>query len=192
MHSRSRKMTFYLIITALTLLFAADRPGFAADPSAPHGGLVTLSLNTIPRESIGDRKPGLEGHLLDIGAAGSRDDHGDGLDADTAANLRLLQTEPCSTGVVLATFFKSRYCMSGTLVVAASSSLGSAANLELVGYGPMIWDDTTRMWVARVRNLETNPGMVKVEGAGCSAQEEIMTVPYGCDARIGPDSQLTP
>jgi len=187
MHSRPRKMTISLIITALTLLFAADRPGFAADPTAPHGGPVTLSLNTIPRQSIGDRKPGLESPLLDIGAAGSRDDHGDGLDADTAANLRLLQTEPCSTDVVLATYFKSRYCMSGTLVVAASSSLGSAANLELVGHGPMIWDSIARMWVVRVRNLETNPGMVTVEGAGCSAQEEVIAVPYGCDARIGPD-----
>jgi hypothetical protein len=92
--------------------------------------------------------------------------------------------EYCSTDVVLAVFFKSRSCKGGTLIVAVTSELNDEANLVLLDYGPMKWDSTNQIWFIRIRDLEINPGLVLVVGAECTRQASILTLPFGCDARL--------
>jgi len=185
--------TWFLVVAILGFVFAADSLGLAADEAAPGAaGAITLSSNTKGRDAIADTESGWKRSLLNPSAPGSREDNGYGLREGEggADDSELSQTGRCSTEVILATFFKSRYCTSGTLVVAASSGLNNTANLEVVGYGPMSWDSKIQVWVIRVQNLETNPGKVTVAGAECTAQGEIMTVPFGCDARVGLGSEL--
>jgi hypothetical protein len=178
-----------LIVFVLGFVFAADALALAADDATPRAvDAMTLSSNIKPKDIIADRESDLKRTLLNPGESGFRGDNGHGERVTIIDDPQPSRTAQCSTEVILATFFKSRYCTSGTLVVAASSSLRDTANLEVVGYGPMKWDNTTRMWVMRIQNLETNPGMVTVAGAECTAQGEIMAVPYGCDARIEPGS----
>jgi hypothetical protein len=105
-----------------------------------------------------------------------------------SSNTNFAKTGQCSTEVILAAFFKSRTCTSGTLVVAASSNLNQAANLEAVGYGPMKWDSKNQVWFIRIRDLEASPGMVTVASTECSAQGAIKAVPFGCDAKIASGS----
>jgi hypothetical protein len=98
-----------------------------------------------------------------------------------------LSEEACSTDVVLAVFFKSRHCRTGTLIVAATSKFMGEANLELLDYGPMTWHSTNQMWLIRVRNLESHPPTATIEGAECTVRVRVVTVPFGCDARMQPD-----
>jgi len=191
MHHLLKMKTSLLIIAVLGFVFAADSLGFAADDAAPRAaGAITLSSNTKARDRMANRESGWKRSLLNPGASEFREDDGYGLHEGAADDPPLSQTGQCSTEVILATFFKSRYCTSGTLVVAASSGLNNAANLEVVGYGPMKWDSKIQVWVLRIQNLETNPGSVTVASAECTAQGVIMAVPFGCDARIGLGSEL--
>jgi hypothetical protein len=110
-----------------------------------------------------------------------------GLADPTQVSPRYLSEEACSTDIVLAVFFKSRYCRTGTLIVAATSKFMGEANLELLDYGPMTWHRTNQMWLIRVRDLERNPSTATIEGAECTVQVQVVTVPFGCDARMHPD-----
>jgi len=48
------------------------------------------------------------------------------------------------------------------LTVKASSSRGLSANLEVLGYGPMIWKETQQVWKLDFQG--PNPGMITVTG----------------------------
>jgi len=50
------------------------------------------------------------------------------------------------------------------LSVTATSALDSAANLELIGYGPMKWDRKKMQWTISIRSAGGNPGSVTVSG----------------------------
>ncbi len=50
------------------------------------------------------------------------------------------------------------------LSVEATSGLGKSATLELVGYGPMKWNNKLQKWTISVRNAGGNPGVVTVSG----------------------------
>ena len=181
-----------LIIATLVLLFATDSPGLSADYADPQAAnSFTLSSTNRQRDTVADRESALKRSLPDLDASRSQEDKGSGLHEATAGDPRLSQPGQCSTTVILATFFKSRYCPSGALIVAASSDLNQTADLALVGYGPMQWDTTAQMWIIKIQNLEANPGMVTVAGAECAVQGEITAVPFGCDARIKRSSELT-
>lgn len=101
-----------------------------------------------------------------------------------AEDVRLSSVAGCSTQINLAVFFKSRYCSTGTLIVVATSDRNSEANLDLLDYGPMTWESQTGMWFTRVQDLETNPATVIVASLDCMMQVPVVTVPYGCDARV--------
>jgi hypothetical protein len=116
-----------------------------------------------------------------------RGDTGSVLSLDATGNTQLSRDADCSTKIVLAIYFKSRYCKTGTLIVAATSNFKTEANLELLGYGPMKWHNKSQTWMIRVRDLEVNPEVMTVDGAECATQAEIITVPYGCDAKFQPD-----
>ncbi|MBI5196907.1 MAG: right-handed parallel beta-helix repeat-containing protein [Nitrospirae bacterium] len=53
---------------------------------------------------------------------------------------------------------------SDMLKVKATSTLLDTANLQLVGYGPMIWDVVNLKWVINVKYAGGNPGVVTVSG----------------------------
>lgn len=56
--------------------------------------------------------------------------------------------------------------------VEAISSLGAAANLELVGHGSMTWKPTQQKWVISVEPVGGNPGTVEVCGIeGCETAQ---------------------
>lgn len=186
------RRTTILIVAALVFLFAADSPGLAADYADRHAATsYTLLSDNRPTDALGDRESALERSSPDLDASRSQKDKGFTLHETTVGDARLSQTGQCSTAVILATFFKSRYCSSGVLIVAASSDLKQTADLALVGYGLMKWDTTTQMWMIKIQNLEANPGTVTVAGAECAVQGEITAVPFGCDARIERRSELT-
>ena len=90
----------------------------------------------------------------------------------------------CSTDIILAVFFKARYCKTGTLIVVATSELNREANLDLVDYGPMNWGNGTQMWFIKIRDLESNPVIVTVGGTECATQAPVLTVLTGCDAKL--------
>jgi hypothetical protein len=90
----------------------------------------------------------------------------------------------CSTDIILAVFFKARYCKTGTLIVVATSELNSEANLDLFDYGPMKWESENQRWFVKIRDLETNPAIVTVGGTECATQAPVLTAPSGCDAKI--------
>lgn len=50
------------------------------------------------------------------------------------------------------------------LTVEATSRLGKKANLVLVGYGPMKWSASRRLWYRIVTKVRQDPGMVTVSG----------------------------
>ena len=108
---------------------------------------------------------------------------------ESAEDLESAKNVNCSTEIILALFFKSRYCESGTLIVTATSELMSEANIKLADYGSMNWDSKNQIWMIRVRNLETNPGTVLVvDGTECAVETQVLTIPYGCDAKLYPDT----
>jgi len=53
---------------------------------------------------------------------------------------------------------------SDKLSVEATSNLGSAAALELSGFGPMKWDRKKAKWTVSIRNADGDPGLVTVSG----------------------------
>jgi serine protease AprX len=160
--------------------------------AAPHlAGAIALLLNARPKARIADIESSLKHTAHDLGAKGPDNDYGYGLIDVATAYSRLSHDGSCSTNVILAALFKARYCKTGTLIVAATSKWKSNARLEVVGYGPMKWDSENQMWVLRVRNVATNPGMVTVEGVECTTQAEVLTIPSGCDARLPAGSQFS-
>jgi hypothetical protein len=108
-------------------------------------------------------------------------------DAAVAADPQYSEDGSCSTKIVLAVYFKSRYCKNGTVIVAATSNFKSEANLELLGYGPMKWNKKSQMWLIKVVNVEESPGIATLDGTECATSAEVVTVPFGCDARIQAD-----
>jgi hypothetical protein len=61
---------------------------------------------------------------------------------------------------------------SATIRVAANSDLGSAAALQVVGYGPLRWNATTRQWTGNF-HAATNPGWVVVAGVDGSVPAQL-------------------
>lgn len=51
-----------------------------------------------------------------------------------------------------------------TVLVEATSSLQSAANLQVDGYGPMKWNHRRHLWKLKLRRVTSNPGIITVSG----------------------------
>ncbi len=58
--------------------------------------------------------------------------------------------------------------------VEAASALGSAANLQLAGWGPMEWKVNQQKWVIAIQPAGGNPGTVTV--SGIEGSESVQTV----------------
>ncbi len=174
---------------AVSALHAKDRDGlFSGASSAISPEAVAPVLPAYGKQKAGtaDKAPATAKNPTSVDpiAYASGRDYGYRLDEVLAQNPQLPPELNCSTDVILAVFFKSRQCKTGTLVVVASSDLAGGANLELIDYGPMKWDSKNQMWFLKIQGLEINPGVVMVEGTECSSEAPVLTMPLACDAKI--------
>jgi hypothetical protein len=152
--------------------------------AAYEGDAVALVSNNRSKAGIAAIESSLKDEVMNLGRSGSGNFSDYGPSNMVNASLRVSQGRTCSTDVAMAVFFKGRTCKNGTLVVAASSRFKRGANLEVPDYGPMKWDSKSQMWFIKIRNIEANPGIVTVEGAECITQAEVVTLPFGCDAKL--------
>jgi hypothetical protein len=160
---------------------ASFRTSFSASRA---GGAVGLAPYGKPKAEIADMESGLKHTSLGLGVYAPNKDYGHGPIDVSAEDPQLSLDLDCSTDVILAVFFKSRHCKTGTLVVIATSELAEEANLELIEYGRMKWDSKSQMWFIKIPDVETNPEIVVVGGAECLTDAPVLTMPHGCDAKI--------
>ena len=84
------------------------------------------------------------------------DTDGDGFDNVTEIYAYTYPADPDSHPDSTTNIIVDRYnYLNGNLVVKATSNLGENADLELIGFGPMVWNTNKLFW--RIKVLNTTP-----------------------------------
>ncbi|HYH20201.1 MAG TPA: S8 family serine peptidase [Azospirillum sp.] len=133
-----------------------------ASASAPHvAGAMALLLSAFPGLKVAELEGLLTRSALDLGVTGTDPVAGAGkLDVMAAYNLKANGAGPESSIKVVTVLWNAR---TKVLTVEASSALGKAGNLQLVGFGKMTWNARKSLWTLSVR-ASAKPISITVTG----------------------------
>lgn len=145
-----------------TLTVTLANPTGGAALGWPVSAVVTITDNdTAAGDADGDGYP-VESDCNDHDASihpGAAETKHDGIDQD------------CNGYDLTIDITKAEYnARRGKLTVQATSALGSKAALQVVGYGSMKWNKSSRMWTLSASAAAGDPGVVTVQGVEGSEQ----------------------
>lgn len=145
--------------------------GYCTVCHSPHGG--TGGLNNAYAQAIADELA--LGYTTDEALTNVEliDTDGDGFDNVTEIYAYTYPADPNSHPDSTTSIIVGRYnYLNGNLVVKATSNLGENADLELIGFGPMVWNANKLFWRIKVSNT-TPPESLTV----CDKTGSCVTTP---------------